>query len=293
MVGLAGMAEHARRAEELGFDSVWVMDHIWIEGEHGRRGSHEPLMALAYVAARTNRIKLGTAVLCNSFRHPGQLAREVAALADAAPGRVILGIGAGWYQSEYRAFGIPYDHRVGRLEETLRVLRPLLEGQRVDLAGRHLTMDGAQVLTTAPAPPIWMGGGGDRMMRLTAEHADGWNWGWSGPDTEPFTRNLARLRASGPLRPGFEASVCLLVLPIEDDERPPVLAHAARFGGPFWNASPPDERAVIGGPARLAEALRAYEAAGASHAILNLAPAPHALVDWSYLERAAGALALR
>jgi alkanesulfonate monooxygenase SsuD/methylene tetrahydromethanopterin reductase-like flavin-dependent oxidoreductase (luciferase family) len=292
MVGLAGMAEHACRAEELGFDSVWVMDHFWAEGEQGRRGSHDPLMALAYVAARTSRIKLGTLVLCNTFRHAGQLAREAAALADAAPGRLILGIGAGWYEREYRAFGFPYDRRVSRLEETLRVLRPLLEGRRVSLAGRHLTLDDADVLTSAPAPPIWMGGGGDRMLRLATEHADGWNWGWSGPDVEPFERNLARLRAAGELRPGFCPSICLLALPIEDDERPAVLDQAARFGGPFWNRGEPDERAVIGGPARLAAALRAYERAGATHAILNLAVAPHALMDWSYLDRAAGALAL-
>ncbi|HXM54193.1 MAG TPA: LLM class flavin-dependent oxidoreductase, partial [Candidatus Dormibacteraeota bacterium] len=250
------------------------------------------LMALAYVAARTSRIKLGTLVLCNTFRHAGQLAREAAALADAAPGRFILGIGAGWYEREYRAFGLPYDHRVSRLEETLRVLRPLLEGGRVSLAGRHLTLDDADVLTSGPAPPIWMGGGGDRMLRLATRYADGWNWGWSGPDVEPFERNLARLRAAGELRPGFCPSICLLALPIEDDERPAVLDHAARFGGPFWNRGEPDERAVIGGPARLAEALRAYERAGASHAILNLAVAPHALMDWSYLDRAAAALPL-
>ncbi|HEY7201082.1 MAG TPA: LLM class flavin-dependent oxidoreductase, partial [Candidatus Dormibacteraeota bacterium] len=283
--GLGPVADHAKRAEELGFDSVWVMDHIIVEGEHGRIGAPDPLMTLAFVAGRTSRIRLGTAVLCNSFRHPGQLAREAAALAGAAPGRLILGIGAGWYEPEYRAFGFPYDHRVSRLEETLRVLRPLLKGERADLAGRYVTMEGAQVLGAGPAPPIWMGGGGDRMLRLTVEHADGWNWGWSGPNVEPFARNLARLRATGELRPGFEASVCLLVLPVEGDERTAALDRASRLGGRFWNQAPPDERAVIGGPVRIAEALRAYEQAGASHAILNLSPAPHALLDWSYLDR--------
>ena len=292
-IGLREMAEQASRAEELGYDSVWVMDHFWTQGELGRRGAHEPLITLAHVAACTNRIELGTLVLCNSFRHVSQLAREAAALADAAPGRFILGIGAGWYEPEYRAFGLPYNHRVSRLEETLRVLRPLLEGKRVDLAGRHLTLEDASVLTSAPAPTIWMGGGGDRMLRLAARYAEGWNWGWSGPDAAPFVRNLARLRAAGPLAPGFVASIALLVLPIEEAERPAVLERARRFGGPFWNRGAPDERAVIGGPERLAEVLRDYERAGAGHAILNLAVSPHASMDPSYLERAAGALALR
>ncbi len=126
-VTLEETAEQARLAEELGYASVWMMDHFWAEGPAGRRGSHEPMVTLAYVAARTSRIKLGTLVLANSFRHPGQLAREVAALADAARGRLILGLGAGWYPPEYRAFGFPYDRRVSRLEETLCVLRPLLD----------------------------------------------------------------------------------------------------------------------------------------------------------------------
>lgn len=293
LIGLREMGEQARRAEELGFDSVWVMDHFWVQTGRDRRGAHEPLMTLAYAAACTSRIKLGALVLCNSFRHVSQLAREAAALADAAPGRFILGIGAGWYEPEYRAFGIPYDHRVSRLEETLRVLRPLLEGDRVSLAGRHLTLKDASVLTSAPAPIIWMGGGGDRMLRLTARYAEGWNYGWSGPDVTPFVHNLARLRAAGPLCEGFTASIALLVLPIEEHERPAVLERARRSGGPFWNRGEPDERAVIGGPERLAAALGDYERAGAGHAILNLAVAPHASMDPSYLERAARALAPR
>src|SRR5215472_7227477 len=144
---MEAVAEQARRAEELGYASAWVMDHFWAEGPAGRFGSHEPIVTLAYVAARTSRIKLGTLVLSNTFRHPAQLAREVAALADAARGRLILGIGGGWLQAEHRAFGFKYDYRTSRLEETLLALRPLLEGERVDLAGRHLTLSGASVLT--------------------------------------------------------------------------------------------------------------------------------------------------
>lgn len=293
LLSLREIAGFAARAEELGFDSAWVMDHIWVEGAGGRRiSAHEPMVTLAYLAARTSRIKLGMLVLCNSFRHPGQLAREAAALADAAPGRIVLGIGAGWHEPEYRAFGIPYDHRVSRLEETLHALRPLLEGKRVDLHGRHLSLSGAQVMTTEPAPPIWVAGRGPRMVRLIARHGDGCNVGWLGPDPAPLIEHLIQLRAAGPLRPGFTPSAGLLALPIEDHERPALMERAARFGGRFWNGRSPDDAAIIGRPERLAAALRGYERAGARHAILNLAVAPAAAAEPGYLERAAPALGL-
>ena len=294
LIPLHELAEQAVRAEELGYASAWVMDHIWVEGPSGRRiSAHEPMMTLAYLAARTTRIQLGVLVLCNSFRHPGQLAREAAALADAAPGRVVLGIGAGWHEPEYRAFGFPYDHRVSRLEETLEVLRPLLDGERVDLAGRHLTLSGAQVITTQPSPPIWVAGRGPRMLALAARHGDGTNVGWLGTDLTPFLDFSERMRAAVPTRPGFVTSVGLLVLPVADEaERAAVLERAAPHAGRFWDPARADQMAVIGGPERLAEVLRAYERAGAQHAILNLAIAPCAEMDRSYIERAAPALAL-
>lgn len=293
LLSLREIAELAVRAEELGFASAWVMDHIWVEGAGGRRiSAHEPMITLAYLAARTSRIKLGLLVLCNSFRHPGQLAREAAALADAAPGRIVLGIGAGWHEPEYRAFGFPYDHRVSRLEETLQVLRPLLEGRRVDLDGRHLSLSGAQVKTTQPAPPIWVAGRGPRMVRLIARHGDGCNVGWLGPDPAPFVEHLAEVRAAGPLRPGFTPSVALFTIPITEEERPALLEQARRFGGRFWDGRDPDEAAIIGGPERLAAALREYERAGARHAILNFAVGPAMAVEPAYLERAAPALGM-
>lgn len=293
LLSLSELGDLAARAEELGFASAWVMDHIWVQGASGRRiSAHEPMVTLAYIAARTTRIQLGVLVLCNTFRHPGQLAREAAALADAAPGRFVLGIGAGWHEPEYRAFGFPYDHRVSRLKETLRVLRPLLDGERVDLTGRHLALTDAQVLTSQPAPPIWVAGQGPRMLGLTARYADGTNTGWLGPDPARFADFLARLRAAGPLRPGFVTSVGLLALPVDGAERAAVLERAAPHGGGFWRPERADEMAVIGGPERLAAVLRDYRDAGADHAILNLAIAPAAEMDSSYLERAAPALGL-
>jgi FMNH2-dependent dimethyl sulfone monooxygenase len=284
---LTAIAEQAVRAEELGFDSVWVMDHFWIEFGGARRGGHEPLTTLAYVAARTRRVALGTLVLCNTFRHPAQLAREAAAIADASQGRLILGLGAGWSEEEYRANGLPFDHLVSRLEESLLALRPLLAGERVSLQGTHLRLENAEVLRTAPAPPIWVGGHGQRVRRLAARHADGWNLVWPGTDTGLFRSLAAELRAearsAGRDPQSITASVGLLVLPVDrsipgDEER------LRRLSGG-------DPRVVVGDAEALAALISEYRDAGAGHVVLSLAPAPFAHADGALLERAAALLA--
>jgi alkanesulfonate monooxygenase SsuD/methylene tetrahydromethanopterin reductase-like flavin-dependent oxidoreductase (luciferase family) len=111
------IAQQAARAETLGFDSVWVMDHVFIQRKAGRVVAHDPLICLTAAAMATERVTLGSLVLSHAFRHPAQLAREASALADVTGGRFVLGLGAGWHEPEFAALGLPYDHRVGRLEE--------------------------------------------------------------------------------------------------------------------------------------------------------------------------------
>src|SRR5258705_9501376 len=193
---LSQLAGYAAQAEQLGYDSVWLMDHFWVAREHGPETGHDPMVAIAYLAARVPRIQLGTLVACNSFRHPGQLAREAAALADASGGRFILGLGSGWHEAEYAAFGLPFTEKVGRLEETLQALPGLLKGEQVTVQGRHLQLQKAQVLVSAPPPPIWIAGTGPRMLRLTAQHADGWNAAWFGADPKPFQQHVGDLWAA-------------------------------------------------------------------------------------------------
>jgi len=118
---LADIAQQARRAEEVGFDSVWVMDHVFIQRPSGRVLAHEPMLSLALVAAATTRIMFGSLVLGHAFRHAGQLAREASGLADMSDGRFVLGLGAGWHQPEFDAFGFPFDHLVGRFEDYLEL----------------------------------------------------------------------------------------------------------------------------------------------------------------------------
>ena len=267
---LQELAARARAAEEAGFDSVWVMDHFWSERADGRRGSYEPMVSLAYLAALTSRVRLGPLVACNSFRHPGQLGREAIALAAASGGRFVLGLGAGWYRPEYDAFGLPFDHRVSRLEEALAVLRPLLRGEHVTHEGRYLRLEDASLVSDVEPPPLWIAGAGPRMLELTARYADGWNAAWYGSDTTAFRSSLAGLREAmrraGRPEHEVEVSVGLFVQP---------------------EPSPDAEgtEVIAGGPEEVAESIRAYGEAGADLAIVSLARSPFVELDPGYPEK--------
>jgi alkanesulfonate monooxygenase SsuD/methylene tetrahydromethanopterin reductase-like flavin-dependent oxidoreductase (luciferase family) len=272
---LSSLAARAEAAEKAGFDSVWVMDHFWSGRSEGRVGAHEPMVTLAYLAARTSRLRLGPLVACNSFRHPGQLGRESLALADASGGRFVLGLGAGWYRPEYDAFGFPFDHRVSRLEETLTVLPPLLRGQRVTYEGKYLRLQDASLVRTTDPPPLWIAASGPRMMELTARFADGWNDAWYGPDPSDFRASLGELQkamaAAG--RPAGELEISAGVFVLPDPE-----------------AGPEDSRAIVGGPEHVAERIRAYGDAGADLVIVSLARNPFVEMDPSYPEKMAEVL---
>src|SRR5579872_4922331 len=153
---VADIARQAARAEELGYDSVWVMDHLLIQRGARRVAAHDPLICLAHVAAATRSIAIGSLVLCYPFRSTGQLAREAAALADSSGGRFVLGIGAGWHRPEFDALDLPFDHLVSRFEEAVTPLLRLLRGERVDADGRWLRLRDASVAVTSPPPPVWI-----------------------------------------------------------------------------------------------------------------------------------------
>ena len=274
---LAELGTRALAAEQLGFDSLWVMDHLWVERGGIRGGGHDPFVTLAYLAARTERVQLGTLVLCNSFRHPGQLARETAALSDASGGRFICGLGAGWHQPEYDAFGFPFDHKVSRLAETLEVIGPLLKGERVTHEGRFYQLREASTLVTAPAAPVWVAGGQPRMMDLIARHADGWNTAWLGGDPAPFSGKLLDLHAAidkvGRPRDQVEISVGVFALP-------------------EVGADSSDGKAITGGRTEVAEALNRYREAGADHVIVSLSVLPFTEMNPAYPEALAEAIRL-
>src|SRR5205814_10591720 len=128
----------ATRAEELGFDSLWVGDHLlYREPGERARGPWEAWSQLAALAAVTSRIQLGPLVASTSFHNPAMLAKKAATIDEISGGRLTLGLGAGWNEPEYRAFGFPFDHRADRFEEAFAIIRGLLREGRVDFAGRY------------------------------------------------------------------------------------------------------------------------------------------------------------
>ena len=183
--------EFATRAEELGLDSVWVSDHFFGSFPGARlQGVHEAWTITSALAAATSRVEIGQLVSCATYRHPGLLAK-MAVTADAiSGGRLVLGLGAGWHDTEYEAFGLPKDHRVSRLEEYLQIVVPLVRGKAVTLAGRYYSAADAVLLPRPERPiPVLVAGNGPRLLGLVARYADAWNTAWFGsPDERLQTR---------------------------------------------------------------------------------------------------------
>src|SRR4051794_17044863 len=164
----------ARAAEAAGFDSIWLGDHL-LYRDDGRpeRGPWEAWTLLAALAAATERVTLGPLVACAGFHPPGLIAKMAATIAEVSGGRVVLGLGAGWNEAEYRAFGIPFDRRVSRFEESFEIVRRLLAGERVTLAGRYWQVDDAVLLPRPEKPPrLMIGSNGERMLGIALPHVE-------------------------------------------------------------------------------------------------------------------------
>jgi alkanesulfonate monooxygenase SsuD/methylene tetrahydromethanopterin reductase-like flavin-dependent oxidoreductase (luciferase family) len=182
----------ARAAEDDGLDSVWIYDHLLFRVDGETTGIHECWTVLSAIAEATDRVQLGTIVMCTAFRNPALLAKMAATLDHISDGRLILGIGCGWHDPEYEAFGYPTDHKVGRFEEALTIIRSLIRDGRADLDGRWVKATDAVLRPPArPDLPILIAAKRPRMLELTARHADSWNLAWFG---EPDER-LAGVRA--------------------------------------------------------------------------------------------------
>jgi alkanesulfonate monooxygenase SsuD/methylene tetrahydromethanopterin reductase-like flavin-dependent oxidoreductase (luciferase family) len=187
--------EYATIAEQSGLDSIWVFDHLLFRfPPEPEEGPHEAWTTLSALAPVVPRVELGALVLCSSFRPAGLTAKMAATLDDLSGGRLILGIGSGWHEPEYAAFGLPFESRVSWFAEDVEVIARLLRGETVSLEGRFRTYDRA-VLLPAPArrPPILVASKGPRMLRLTATWADAWNTAWFGRVEERLRTRLADL----------------------------------------------------------------------------------------------------
>ena len=265
----------ARAAEEHGLDSVWMFDHLFDQTDAGSvEGMHEAWTIASAVAATTDRVQIGTLVLCTSFRSPGLTAKMAATADEVSAGRMILGLGAGWHDPEYDAFGFPRDHRVARFEESLEIIAPLLRGERVTFAGRyHTTRDVRLVPPPGRRIPILVAGEGPRMVRLAARHADAWNTAWYGAPDERLSRQLAALTEA-----------------LESEDRAP--GTMTRTVGMVVRDPQVDQRAdedeFSGSVGELAHAIDAYARLGIDHLIVLLQP-----MTESSLGRLRAALELR
>jgi probable F420-dependent oxidoreductase len=255
----------ARAAEDVGFDSVWVGDHLLYRGD-GReeRGPWDAWTLLAALAAGTERVRLGPLVACTAFAPPGLLARKAAAVQEVSGGRLVLGLGAGWNETEFRAFGIPFDHRASRFEECFEIIRRLLAGERVTFEGRFERVHDAVLLPApVPPPPVMIGSTGERVLRIALAHADAWNiwYDWYGNTPEGFAR--ANERVSGLVREaGREPSAVLRSATVF------VTLQSGEQDRPHTD----DVLPLSGSPASIAQGLAELADAGVDEAILVVSP---------------------
>jgi alkanesulfonate monooxygenase SsuD/methylene tetrahydromethanopterin reductase-like flavin-dependent oxidoreductase (luciferase family) len=255
----------ARAAEEVGFDSVWVGDHLLYRAD-GReaRGPWDAWSVLAAIAGTTERVRLGPLVACTAFAAPGLLARKAAAVQEISGGRLVLGLGAGWNETEFRAFGVPFDHRASRFAESFEIIRRLLAGERVTYEGRFERVRDAVLLPMpAVSPPLMIGSTGERVLRTALPHADAWNIWYDlyGNTPEGFAAENARIsglvREVGRRQSDVVRSATLFVaLDGGGRDRP-------HTGDVYPLTGPP--RAIVNGLADLADA-------GADEAILVVSP---------------------
>lgn len=270
------LAALARLAEDVGIDSLWVPDHLLYrrEGEQSR-GTAESCSLLAALAAVTTRIELGSFVTCTSFRNPALLAKIADTIDEISGGRLILGLGAGWHEPEYLAYGYPFDHRVSRFAEALVIITGLLRDGHIDFDGQYYQARDCELRPRGPrpnGPPIMIGTTGKRMLALTARYADLWNIFFSetGNRVERIPEFQATVDAAcsaagrDPATLGRTAAVLLQAIP----EAPSL--NTVELG---------DAPALTGAPEELAAALRAYADAGITHAQLVLEPCTPAGIE--------------
>ena len=270
--GWSDLARMARLAEELGFDSLWNADHL-IYRFPGRevQGPWESWSLLAALAAVTSRMAIGPLVCCTSFRNPALLAKIADTVDEISGGRLILGLGAGWHEPEYEAFGFPFDHRVSRFEEAIQIISGLLRAGHVDFEGTYYTARDCELRPRGPrpgGPPIMIGSTSPRMLGLLAAYGDIWN-AWARQTLEELAEDRAKvdaaMEAAGRDPATVERTVSLLV------DLPTATGRPSEEK-PGFRPREPEE---------LADHLRRYAEAGISHVQLMLDPNTAAGIEWA------------
>ena len=302
-VGFETTAAWARRAEELGFDSVWLSDHFFYTfarygGDPTPIPAIEPMTALAGLAAITSRVRLGTLVLCAPFRHPALLAKMAVTIDRLSGGRLDLGLGAGWLQEEFDAFGFPFGtigERFAALEDGLAAVSALQSSGPATYAGSNVTLRDAFLLPTPVTGhmPVWVGGkGGPRLLRLIAKYADGWNLVWR-VDPDGYAARAAAARAAfesagrDPATLRLSVGQYTLVGADEQTARAAFVRGRARFPGGAMDADTWETwRAdtLSGTPDQVIERVRRFEELGVEELVIAPSVLPFAVDDPEILD---------
>lgn len=259
--------EVARLAEELGYDSVWVYDHFHNVPKPSHEAVFECWTTIAAISQLTSRIRLGQMVGCNSYRNPGLLAKITSTVDVISGGRLDWGIGAGWYESEYRGYGYEFakpSDRIGMLRETVEIVKSMWTMPETTYDGKYYRMSRAQCdpkPLQMPTPPVWIGGGGEQLtLRVVAEHADVSNFASS---VEEFIRKREILKghcaAIGRDEDTIRKTVSSEIFIRETEKEIVEAGSRSLWGDPaeVWRS-----KALVGTPEQVAEKVQRYIDAG-------------------------------
>ena len=257
----------AKRAEELGFDSIWVYDHFHNVPRPAHEAVFECWTVMAAISQLTSKIRLGQMVGCNLYRPPALLAKITSTLDVISGGRLDWGIGAGWYESEYKGYGYEFakpSDRIGMLRETVEIVKSMWTNAETNYDGKYYKMSRANCdpkPLQQPTPPVWIGGGGEQLtLRVVAEHADVSNFGSS---LEEFTKKRAILqdhcRIIGRDEDTIRKTISSEVF-IRETEKEVIEAGSKNLWGEpaeSWRA-----KALVGTPEQVSEKIQKYLDAG-------------------------------
>lgn len=256
----AELVAMTRAADDVGIDIAWFPDHFVYQWppDFAPVGAWECFTIIAGLAAATERIALGTMVACTGFRNAGVTAKMAEAIDEISEGRFILGLGAGWHEPEYQMFGYPFDHRVSRFEDAIKIIQPLLATGTVDYSGTYAQARQAVSRPRGPrpdGPPIIVGTSGERMLRLTARYADAWNTVWHSDASQTIEQMAALDRACAD---------------VGRDPQSIVRTVGGNIAMPGYEG---DGKGMIAGePTEIAAVLRGFQEAGFRHFIAALDP---------------------
>jgi alkanesulfonate monooxygenase SsuD/methylene tetrahydromethanopterin reductase-like flavin-dependent oxidoreductase (luciferase family) len=269
MVRWSELRQMAQLAEQIGFDSLWVGDHLlYLPPGAEPKGPWEAWSVLAALAEATERVELAPLVACTAFHNPAIIAKKAATIDEISNGRLILGLGAGWNLPDFEPFGFPFDHRVGRFEEALTIIRTLLADGEIDFHGTYYDLPDCILTPNGPRKgdlPLLVGSIGERMLRSTLPYVDSWNVWFEDFENDPLKLRAVKSRVDriaeevGRDPATFGHSVALLVGVLGATSRPSVY--------PSKGQTP-----ISGSSAEIAEKIDAFYDEGIDHIQIVLTP---------------------